>query len=276
MALSAAEKKRQEELRRQSDKLGSTIQKKKAERAKAQKDAEAKTKKEAQVREQFRRDIRNRNLNNERERLTKQAEVSRIWGGGAAVDKKLKNDLAYVEKQRPQGGVKPEVPLADTGRYVPGGQQVKFRSPAIGAPVHARPSAFGSATQLQNGILSARPQPSAYAPQVGQAPRPNAPQPSSSSYRDGGKGLYKGSEEYVKATGGNYNPLMQRTFGYQTGQHPGAQQPQPAAPAQPQQPQTSPQYNGNDEPGALGQAENPMKLLGDLLNRKKLSISVSN
>jgi len=39
----------------------------------------------------------------------------------------------------------------------------------------------------------------------------------------------------------------------------------------------SPQYNGNDEPGALGQAENPLQALADqLLNRKKLSISVSN
>jgi hypothetical protein len=44
----------------------------------------------------------------------------------------------------------------------------QFRSPAIGAPVHARPQAFGAAAV----------QPSAFAPQVGQAPRPNTPQPS--------------------------------------------------------------------------------------------------
>ena len=136
-----------------------------------------------------------------------------------------------------------------------------LRSPAFSAPVHSKPQDFGSA----------------YAPQAGQAPRPNAPV--ASSYRDGGKGLYKGSEEYVKATGGNYNPLMQRTFGYQTGGQPGAAQ----APGTPPQSNDkvntpmSPQYNGNDEPGALGQAENPMAALGQmLLQRKKLSISLSN
>ena len=162
------------------------------------------------------------------------------------------------------------------------------RSPAIGAPIHARPQAFGSNTKISDGTLSAAPaNGSVYAPQAGQAPRPNAPV--ASSYRDGGKGLYKGSEEYVKATGGNYNPLMQRTFGYQTGGQPGAAQ-APGTPPQsndkvntPDQrdqfvsPEMSPQYNGNDEPGALGQAENPLAALGQmLLQRKKLSISMSN
>ena len=146
-----------------------------------------------------------------------------------------------------------------------------LRSPAFSAPVHSKPQDFGSA----------------YAPQAGQAPKPNAPV--ASSYRDGGKGLYKGSEEYVKATGGNYNPLMQRTFGYQTGGQPGAAQ-APGTPPQsndkvntPDQrgqfvsPEMSPQYKGNDEHGALGQAENPMAALGQmLLQRKKLSISMSN
>ena len=152
------------------------------------------------------------------------------------------------------------------------------RSPAIGAPIHARPQAFGSNTKISDGTLSAAPaNGSVYAPQAGQAPRPNAPV--ASSYQDGGKGLYKGSEEYVKATGGNYNPLMQKTFGYQTGGQPGAAQ----APGTPPQSNDkvntpmSPQYNGNDEPGALGQAENPMAALGQmLLQRKKLSISLSN
>lgn len=188
-----------------------------------------------------------------------------------------------------------------------------LRSPAIGAPVHAKPSAFGSATRVNNGVISGGGGGSVYAPQVGQAPKPNTPQPS--SYRDEGKGLYKGSEEYVKATGGNYNPLMQRMFGYQTGQGPGQQptdsapspQEQPSAPGTPPKsnsnyntpdqrsefvapdgrpykgpafgnptPKQSPQYDGNDEPGKLGQAENPLKVLDQLLKRKKLSISVSN
>ena len=130
-----------------------------------------------------------------------------------------------------------------------------LRSPAFSAPVHSKPQDFGSA----------------YAPQAGQAPRPNAPV--ASSYQDGGKGLYKGSEEYVKATGGNYNPLMQKTFGYQTGQAPGT----PPQSNDKVNTPMSPQYKGNDEPGALGQAENPMAALGQmLLQRKKLSISLSN
>ena len=227
------------------------------------------------------------------------------------------NPTAAETRGRPKP--KPKPPAKDKPHYGPGGnpngsgqgqaQQTPPRpqaprSPAIGAPLHAKPAAFGSATKLQGGTLSA--QPSVYAPQVGQAPKPNTPVASpTSSYRDGGKGLYKGSEEYVKATGGNYNPLMQRTFGYQTGGQPAPAQ-APGTPPQsndkvntpdqrgqyvspsgkpyagpaygnpPEQPM-SPQYNGNDEPGALGQAENPLAALGQmLLQRKKLSISMSN
>jgi hypothetical protein len=148
------------------------------------------------------------------------------------------------------------------------------RSPAIGAPVHASPQAFGSSTQVQGGVLSA--QPSVYAPQAGAESRPNTPQPSSdSAYGADGKQLYMAHK-------GN-NPLMQRTFGYQTGQHPGAQPQQPSAPTQPTAPAQAaptqpmaPQYEGNDEPGRLGQAENPLAALAEILNRKKLTISASN
>jgi len=157
--------------------------------------------------------------------------------------------------------------MAGFGRPLPpsvGTPTPRPKSPAVGAPIHASPQNFGSVSKIQDGVMSGAGT-SPYAPQAGAAPKPNTPQPS--SYGADGKSLYN--------AGKGDNPLMQRTFGYQTGQHPGAQQPQPAAPAQPQQPM-SPQYNGNDEPGALGQAENPMKLLSDLLNRKKLSISVSN
>jgi hypothetical protein len=76
------------------------------------------------------------------------------------------------EFSRSRGGVGDTKPIA-------GARQAnlpQFRSPAIGAPVHARPQAFGAATQARNGTLSA--QPSVYAPQAGQAPRPNTPQPS--------------------------------------------------------------------------------------------------
>lgn len=144
------------------------------------------------------------------------------------------------------------------------------RSPAIGAPVHAKPSAFGSATKVEGGTLSGVGT-SPYAPQVGQAPRPNTPQPSGGNYGADGKSLYN--------AGRGDNPLMQRMFGYQTGQAPdqvaAQQQQQPQVPT-PQEPAMSPQYEGNDEPGKLGQADNPMKMLSDLLQRKKLTISASN
>jgi ElaB/YqjD/DUF883 family membrane-anchored ribosome-binding protein len=131
----------------------------------------------------------------------------------------------------------------------------KPRSPAAAAPIHASPQAFGSGPRLQAA-------PSVYAPQAGAAPKPNTPQPS--SYGADGKSLYN--------AGKGDNPLMQRTFGYQTGQAPDQQAAAPKAP----EPQMSQQYQGNDQPGALGQAENPMAALGELLNRKKISISLSN
>ena len=135
------------------------------------------------------------------------------------------------------------------------------RSPAINAPVHASPQAFGRNTQVNNGTLSAAPAASPYTPRAGQS-RPNTPQPS--SYGADGKSLYN--------AGKGDNPLMQRTFGYQTGQAPDQQAAAPKAP----EPQMSEQYQGNDQPGSLGQAENPMAALGNLLNRKKISISLSS
>jgi hypothetical protein len=37
----------------------------------------------------------------------------------------------------------------------------------------------------------------------------------------------------------------------------------------------SAQYDGNDEPGRLGQAENPMQALMELLKKNKLKIQVN-
>jgi hypothetical protein len=38
---------------------------------------------------------------------------------------------------------------------------------------------------------------------------------------------------------------------------------------------TNPQYQGNDEPGKLGQAEDPLRALAELLFKNKLKISVN-
>jgi len=166
---------------------------------------------------------------------------------------------------------KPKATPADTGRYIPGNQQVPFqqpvlrKSPAIGAPVHARPSAFGSATQLQNGILSARPQPSAYAPQVGQAPRPNAPQPAQKIQENpyAGVGDVRGQQLNPSAAGLEQAPVQAGTQEY------GGQK-----------------LQGIDENGidmerrrAFLDADNSLaglKAVKELLNRRKLSISVEN
>jgi hypothetical protein len=106
--------------------------------------------------------------------------------------------------------------------------------------------------------------------------------PASETYRDGGKGLYQGTQAYRDAVGGSGNPLLNRFrsgmgLDPATGARPQQEgQPQQAPTAANAEPKMSAQYDGNDEPGRLGQAENPMKSLMDLLNRRKLSISVEN
>jgi hypothetical protein len=184
---------------------------------------------------------------------------------------------------------KPKATPADTGRYIPGDQQVQFqqpvqrKSPAIGAPVHASPSAFGSAPKLQQQAVSPYVGSSAATP-----PRPSTPAqaalagaPASETYRDGGKGLYQGTQAYRDAVGGSGNPLLNRFrsgmgLDPATGARPQQEgQPQQAPTAANAEPKMSAQYDGNDEPGRLGQAENPMKALMELLKKNKLKIQVN-
>jgi hypothetical protein len=169
------------------------------------------------------------------------------------------NGKVSTEKQGPP------VPktVAQMGRYAQGSDQQggypmpQLRSPAIGAPIHAKPAAFGSATKLQGGTLSA--QPSVYAPQVGQAPKPNTPQPAAQPITM--------SPQY----GGNDEPgrMGQNEGGYQMPQQ------APATPA------GGPDANGIDmeRRRAFLDADNSLdglKAVKDLLNRRKLSISVEN
>ena len=206
----------------------------------------------------------------EKERLTRQFQIKSIWGGGNAARKQHDNDMRYVEAQRvkrqdaitnaqnkTKPAAKPEAKPAPKPQPKPAPKPAAtpqpaaappapapLRSPAIGAPVHAKPQDFGAAAV----------QPSAFAPQVGQAPRPNAPQPAM-------------SPQY----GGNDEPgrMGQNENGYQMPQ-------QPQAPAA-----GGPDANGIDmeRRRAFLDADNSLdglKAVKDLLNRRKLSISVEN
>jgi hypothetical protein len=55
-----------------------------------------------------------------------------------------------------------------------------------------------------------------------------------------------------------------------TGARQGAPTPQAMSPEAPSQ-----QYQGNDEPGRLGQAQDPMRALAEMLFKNKLKISVN-
>jgi hypothetical protein len=156
---------------------------------------------------------------------------------------------------------KPKATPADTGRYIPGNQQVPFqqpvlrKSPAIGAPVHASPSAFGSAPKLQQQAVSPYVGSSAATP-----PRPSTPAQAPNPYAGIGD---------VRGNG--------------LGQSPVAQDAQPSVGTQEFGGQ---KLQGIDENGIdmerrrafldAGNSLDGMKAVRDLLNRRKLSISVEN
>jgi hypothetical protein len=263
-------------------------------------------------------------------------------GGASTKSQTIGNGKGGVTKPRggtpkPQGGNKPlnQVTPKQAAGYVrlgqaqpsdvgnrnsgtarmPGGNtprpaapRARLASPAIGAPIHARPQAFGAA---QGGLGGSADAPgSVYAPQVPQ--RPSTPgqavqqaAAASETYRDGGKGLYQGTEEYRNAVGGSGNPLLNR-FRQDMGLDPATGARQDAAPTPQELPAENPyagigdlrglsikdnvpavaqnpelagtpnaQYQGNDEPGKLGQADDPLRALAELLFKNKLKISVN-
>ena len=136
------------------------------------------------------------------------------------------------------------------------------RSPAIGAPIHARPQAFGSNTKINDGTLSAAPaNGSVFAPQAGQAPRPNTPQPAANPFA--GIGDVRGQQMNPEAANMRDAPVQASNQEYQGQTFPGID------------------ANGNDmeRRRAFLDADNSldgMKAVRDLLNRRKLSISVEN
>jgi hypothetical protein len=93
------------------------------------------------------------------------------------------NNKSSKTKSETVGSSKPTATTANSGRYIPGSQQVPIqvppppvapvRSPAASAPIHASPRAFGSVQRLQ------QPSPSPYVgSSVATPQRPSTPQPS--------------------------------------------------------------------------------------------------
>ena len=120
-----------------------------------------------------------------------------------------------------------------------------LRSPALSAPVHSKPQDFGSA----------------YAPQAGQAPRPNTPQPAANPFA--GIGDVRGQQMNPEAAKLREAPVQAGNQEYQGQTFPGID------------------ANGNDmeRRRAFLDADNSldgMKAVRELLNRRKLSISVEN
>lgn len=155
----------------------------------------------------------------------------------------------------------------------------KLRSPAIGAPVHASPSAFGSSQKLQQQAVSpyvgssaatpARPSTPAQAAQQPTQPQPMSPQyggndePGRLGQSEGGYAgrISQPSPVGPVTDGGDYDHMVQAT--------------------RPQQPAGGPDANGIDmeRRRAFLDADNSLdglKAVKELLNRRKLSISVEN
>ena len=120
-----------------------------------------------------------------------------------------------------------------------------LRSPAFSAPVHSKPQDFGSA----------------YAPQAGQAPRPNTPQPAANPFA--GIGDVRGQQMNPEAANLREAPVQAGNQEYQGQTFQGID------------------ANGNDmeRRRAFLDADNSldgMKAVRELLNRRKLSIAVEN
>ena len=127
----------------------------------------------------------------------------------------------------------------------PASADAPLRSPALSAPVHSKPQDFGSA----------------YAPQAGQAPRPNTPQPAANPFA--GIGDVRGQQMNPEAAKLRDAPVQAGNQEYQGQTFQGID------------------ANGNDmeRRRAFLDADNSldgMKAVRELLNRRKLSISVEN
>jgi hypothetical protein len=201
-------------------------------------------------------------------------DARRKYERNKGLSKYLSEPTAEQYKNAPRlGQASPEDVGNKNSNTVTVGRPPQLKSPAIGAPIHASPKAFGSAYVGSSAATPPRPSTPAQAALAGD--------PASETYRDGGKGLYQGTQAYRDAVGGSGNPLLNR-FRNEMGLDPatGARpqqegQPQQAAPAAKAEPKMSAQYDGNDEPGRLGQAENPMQALMELLKKNKLKIQVN-
>jgi len=277
MALTSGERKRQEQLKKQ------------AEADKRRRQANRNETRNAAVKESDKKAAQ------ERKRIDKKAEVAQIWGGGEAAKRKAENDRRYAERvriernaqinrnwdanDRRDGSSPTPRPTAAAPRPTAAGRpqsrfagardanltrinndprfaapQARLASPAIGAPVHASPSAFGSAQGIATG--------SAYV----QAPttRPSTP----------GQAALQQPNPY-------------QAMGDIRGQQiPDVGMQQDAQPSVGKQEYSGQKLQGIDNNGidmerrrAFLDADNSLdglKAVKELLNRRKLSISVEN
>ena len=153
----------------------------------------------------------------EKDRLTRQHQIKSIWGGGEAARKKHDNDLRYVEAQR----VKRQDAITNA--------QNKTKPAAKPAPKPADKPADKPAPKPQPPAKPpAKPTPK---PQPAAAPKPAAvtsggstpaSRPTSSAAKTNSNvGPVANGDDYARNKDPKkYNPLMQKTFGYQKGDAP--------------------------------------------------------
>lgn len=124
--------------------------------------------------------------------------------GGSRRERQIAQDA--INRRKAQATVDRLGQYAKDGRYIPGSAQVPFNKPAAPKlpPPASRPSSGGGSTT--GGRSTSIPR----AAQLKASPTPAGKKPASGgSYGADGKQLYNADKKD--------NPLMQRTFGYQTG-----------------------------------------------------------
>lgn len=99
---------------------------------------------------------------------------------------------------------------ADTGRYTPGNQQTDWRG---SKPTTRRPASTqsgSSSTPSRGSSSGSGGGSSSSSPTKSSSATPSKIPTANETYRDGGKGLYQGTEEYRNKVGGSGNPLLNR------------------------------------------------------------------
>ena len=132
------------------------------------------------------------------------------WRLGVAIKGAFKPKPAAKPKPVGTGRANNTVPTtALTGRYIPGSQQVAFKLPE---PIATEAAKLNLPPAVQQSLAKYHlPGDGVVGPLI----RPSTPTrpalpgvPASESYRDGGRGLYQGSNAYRASVSGSGNPLL--------------------------------------------------------------------